>query len=213
MTVTTNLLTAAAITAVLSTASGAYAQSIDVRVTGSITPAACVPTIGGGGVIDFGVIPAASLNQTTTTALPKKTVPLSIACNAPTQVAITATDNRRDSVLSTNMWEFKYGLGTAAGVNIGEFMMFVDPGSVTVEGLPAFSIDSGNGATWYDTTVGIVTQRGLTSWSLSKGGAPVAFKNLVGSLSVNAVINKGENLTLKEEIQLDGLATLELVYL
>ncbi|MCH1996717.1 DUF1120 domain-containing protein, partial [Achromobacter xylosoxidans] len=45
-------------------ASVAQAQSIDVRVIGTITPAACIPSLAGGGVVDYGNIAASTLNQT-----------------------------------------------------------------------------------------------------------------------------------------------------
>ncbi|WP_139319892.1 DUF1120 domain-containing protein, partial [Serratia marcescens] len=54
--------------AVLATNSTAVmAESIDVKVIGTITPTACKPNFGGGGTIDYGNIQPASLSNDTFT--------------------------------------------------------------------------------------------------------------------------------------------------
>ncbi|MFJ3462009.1 DUF1120 domain-containing protein [Achromobacter spanius] len=217
MTFTKKISTAAFIAAALAAAAGAQAQSIDIRVIGTITPAACTPTIAGGGIVDFGTIPGESLNQTAVTTLPKKSVPFSITCDAPTQVAISVVDNRADSVIpgiiaTTDANNF--GLGTADGVKIGGYMMDMEQGTFTADGDSVFTTASrDSGATWLISNFGRLQKGELRSWSLTEAGAPVAFSNLAGSLAVTAAINKAESLPLTQEIQLDGLATLEMVYL
>ncbi|MDR8046030.1 DUF1120 domain-containing protein [Burkholderia cenocepacia] len=46
-----------------------YGQSVDLQVTGIITPPACMISIDGGTVFDFGSIPASSLHPDTETPL------------------------------------------------------------------------------------------------------------------------------------------------
>ncbi|WP_256590845.1 MULTISPECIES: DUF1120 domain-containing protein [unclassified Pseudomonas] len=45
------------------------ASSVDLTVTGTITPAACMPSISNGGAIDLGKISAKDLNPTTYTLI------------------------------------------------------------------------------------------------------------------------------------------------
>ncbi|CAB3743385.1 Protein GltF [Achromobacter kerstersii] len=217
MTLTKNLSTMAFTVAAITAAAGAHAQSIDVRIIGTITPAACIPVIGGGGVVDFGLIPAASLNFTTTTELPKRRVPFSITCEAPTQVAISVVDNRADSPIPNIIAPTPgavFGLGSANGANIGGYVLDMEQGSFTADGTPVFTVGSQtNGEIWLASTWGRLQGGQLRSWSLTATGAPVAFSNLSGILAVTAAVNEAQKLPLNDEIRLDGLATLEMVYL
>ncbi|MNW06548.1 hypothetical protein D3C71_2029760 [compost metagenome] len=51
------------------------------------------------------------------------------------------------------------------------------------------------------------------SWAATGTLTPVAFKTLATTLEVQAFINKASELDITKPIQLDGLATLELIYL
>ncbi|MCS3509274.1 DUF1120 domain-containing protein [Achromobacter sp. JUb104] len=217
MSLTKKLSTVAFTVGAIAAVAGAYAQSIDVRIIGTITPAACIPVIGGGGVVDFGLIPAASLNLTATTELPKRRVPFAITCEAPTRVAISVVDNRAGSQIPNIIAPTPgavFGLGSANGANIGGYVMDMEQGSFTADGTPAFTVGSQtNGEIWLASTFGRLQGGQLRSWSLTATGAPVAFTNLSGILAVTAAINEAQKLPLKDEIRLDGLATLEMVYL
>lgn len=84
-------------------------------------------------------------------------------------------------------------------------------------GAQASSIDvKVSGATW-NTGTGQGTLQNLKSvlhsWSTTTTSAPIAFKHLSGTFSVQAFLNKGSELTLTEDVPLDGSATIELVYL
>ena len=48
------------------------AESVSVTVIGTLTPAACVPTLTGDGVVDYGTLSASLLNPNTYIALPVK---------------------------------------------------------------------------------------------------------------------------------------------
>ncbi|CUI38875.1 DUF1120 domain-containing protein [Achromobacter xylosoxidans] len=216
-----------AVLAVAGTASLAgfsvQAQSIDVRVIGTITPPACVPTISGGGIIDYGNIAARTLNKTAVTQLPDRSVPFSISCDAPTQVAIAATDNRASSrvpgilnVLGVGASDnYNFGLGTVSGANVGGFALRMAQGTFTTDGVNAFTVASTNGGTsWTHVSLGMFEHTNwLTSWSGTQGGAPRAFTNLTGTMTVQTVLNRGDALPLGNDVPLDGLATLQLTYL
>ncbi|MFP2768857.1 DUF1120 domain-containing protein [Oceanisphaera sp. KMM 10153] len=219
-------ITSLSVLAVAAAASfGARAQSIDVRVTGTVTPPACVPTLVGGGVVDYGNIPVSSLNRSGFTVLPEKDVPFTIGCDAPTRVALGVVDNREAShvagipaalngayIATTN-----FGLGTVSGANVGGYVLRMRQGSFTADGTNAYTVinaTSGSGS-WANTSFGIFQPLPTfrLSWSQTQGGNPVAFSNLSGTMTVEAALNRGDALPLDNEVPLDGLATLELVYL
>ncbi|MGN7744346.1 DUF1120 domain-containing protein [Pseudomonas sp. 22526] len=203
---------------------GAQASSIEIKVTGTIIPTACTPTLAGGGTIDYGTFGSADVSQTDFTLLPEKNIAFSIVCNAPTKVALKAVDNRANTrVLGVvkkvggSPTDFSnFGLGSAAGKNIGGYVMRVTADSFTADSASVkstFSVDSGT--TWGSSTFGTLTNDGSTilSWSATSGGAPVAFTSLSGNLFLQAVLNKGSDLALTSDVSLDGSATLELIYL
>lgn len=203
---------------------GAQAQSIDVRVIGTITPAACIPSLAGGGVVDYGNIAASTLNQTTATALPVRSVAFTITCDAPTRVALRAMDNRASSavpgiiqIVSPGLTaEHTFGLGVGAGKNIGGFALQLEPGGITLDGSTAITnmASSDGGATWTGRFGGYTRHDGrMMSWATTGSTVPTAFTTMAGTLDVHTVIDKAENLTLTSDVELDGLATLELVYL
>ncbi|MFP2768856.1 DUF1120 domain-containing protein [Oceanisphaera sp. KMM 10153] len=210
----------------LATAAGAQAQSIDVRVTGTITPAACVPNLSSGGVVDYGTISGESLNMTSFNVLPEQSVPFSIVCDAPTSVAVRTVDNRAASqvadiqkaISADAQANNNYGLGTVSGANVGGYIMTMAQGAFTADGESVFTVLTNDRTaptiSWTNTT-GVLNHdaNSAFSWSATSGGNPVAFSSLNGTLAVQAVLNRGEDLPLTDEVNLDGLATLELLYL
>lgn len=202
----------------------AQASSVDVKVIGTIIPGACTPTLAGGGTIDYGNIGASELSQTAYTALDEKPVPFTISCTAPTKVAIRGVDNKSSSVVPgilsalsggrTDVYNF--GLGTVSGSNVGGYSMLMKQGTFTADGVSVVAIGSvDSGTSWVGTTLGAVQNvaTNLRSWSTTNNGVPIAFTTLTGTFAVQAVLNKGSDLPLTNDVPLDGSATLELIYL
>src|SRR3546814_3174649 len=109
-----------------------------------------------------------------------------------------------------------YGLGKAGTADIGGYAIRLLQGSFTFDGNSRFTVSSlNNGTTWSYSLSGVLVHgtTALTSWSTKSGGVPAAFKNLAGTLQVEAVLNRGSALPLGSQIDLDGSATLDLVYL
>lgn len=217
------------------------ADSVDIKVTGTIKPAACTPTITGGGTIDYGNIGLNTLSATDYTPLPEKQVDFSITCDAPAKIALKATNGRPGTAAgapdgvggfgespvglftdATGKGWGVAGLGTAEGKNIGGFGMRLAAGTVkaTVNDVEkeVFSITSADGGiTWSTSRMGNLQRSdvvGLASWgATSDDKTPVALTTLSGKLGVQAYINKTSELHPTGEIKLDGLSTIELVYL
>lgn len=95
------------------------ADSVDVKVIGTITPAACTPVLSGGGTVDYGTIKANTLSPTAYTVLDEKTLDLSITCDSPVKVAMKAINGRPD---------------TAAGVTEGTGGFAVSPVALGAKG-------------------------------------------------------------------------------
>ncbi|NIF41700.1 DUF1120 domain-containing protein [Burkholderia sp. Tr-862] len=201
----------------------AFADSFDVKVTGKIKPGACTPTLAGGGTFDYGLIGSAELSATTPTLLPVLSDSITITCDAAARVALTAQDNRAGTGAFTGNVNFfgssnsiatQFGLGSAGGKNIGAFAFRFRTNTFQADGAAVDSIYSNtSGATWV-TSNGIVNNTGgYESWAKKGQTVPVAAKVFTGTLDVQAAIDRTSNLDLSQEINLDGLATVSLVYL
>ncbi|PVZ84272.1 hypothetical protein C9426_23535 [Serratia sp. S1B] len=216
----------------------ALAESIDVKVIGTIDPTACTPTLSGGGTIDYGMIKPNTLNKDAFTTLAVKQLDFAITCDAPAKVAITATSQRGVSAVSSDgtltslgMYPglfgitgnaMTFGLGLDGAKGIGGYSMRIAAGTVMADSQSVDSIQSnGDAAHWTTTPYGmLITGTGVgagvirySSWATPGTTVPVAFTNLTGKLEVQAYINKTSELDLTKPVTLDGLATLELVYL
>jgi len=75
--------------AVFTTYSAIAADSVEVKVIGTIVPAACTPSIVGGATIDYGTIKSSTLTADNYTLLPVKHLDLAITCDAPAKVALS----------------------------------------------------------------------------------------------------------------------------
>lgn len=221
--------------AVLATSSAAMAaESLDIKVIGTITPAACVPTLSGGGTIDYGTIPPDSLKQDAFTTLDEKQINFTITCDAPTKVAVTAKSGRGASAVQQSNGSLvdmstgnngmfdginisAVGLGLDGDKGIGGYGLRLAIGTMVADGTPVDSIQSdGNTTSWSKAQTGSMfssTSQRYVSWAASGTLEPVAFTTLTGKLGAQAYINKASELDLTKPVQLDGLSTLTLVYL
>lgn len=203
------------------------ADSVDVKVIGTITPAACTPTLSGGGTVDYGNIKALSLDAANYTKLDVKTIDLAINCDAPTKVALTAINGRPNtmagavetdagatppvSLIANN----GVGLGMADSAKIGGYVIAY--GAPVADGVAVSTLYAAvNSSTWNYASVTSAYGHGTPlnmSWGDSKTKTPVAFTTLSVPLNIQAYINKASELDLTKPIQLNGLTTLEMVYL
>jgi type 1 fimbria pilin len=225
--------------AVLTAASmPAWAESVNLSVTGTIDPAACTPTLGSNGTVDYGRINASQLSAESYTQLGAKELELTINCSAPAKVAIRAVNGRVGSLAApsersaggtpapfilNNAIPTVVGLGLDGTTKIGGYA--VNLGSATVEAtngnsgnvLTLIALYSSNGSDWngVDTTSTSLYRTNTDnyiSWG-SDERTPAAFTTMTTTLQINAYINKSTALDLSKPVNLDGLTTIELVYL
>jgi len=225
--------TACALVVLTATTSVVMAESVDVKVIGTITPVACKPTLSGGGIIDYGSINPNALKKDEFTVLSEKQIDFAITCDAPAKVAIAAKSGRGASAvnndgtlteLSTNHALFGIdnvvaaGLGLDGSKGVGGYGLRLQPDMMQADGKNVDGITShGSPTSWnkgiYGTLFNAVDNQRYVSWAAMGTLTPIAFTTLSGKLDAQAYINKASELDLTKPVKLDGLATLELVYL
>ncbi|EKS7202333.1 DUF1120 domain-containing protein [Enterobacter asburiae] len=210
----------------------AFAESVDVKVNGTIIPAACTPALAGGGVVDYGNIKASTLSADDYTTLPEKEIDFSITCDALAKVALNAVNDRPGTMAGVTEGyngaattpvpvfgvssAMGVGLGLDGTAKIGGYAVRLDPAKVTADGSSVDGIKNGGaGSTDWTGSPGSVFSNAprYISWAKTGELTPVAFKVLAGKLGVQAYINKASELDLTHAIHLDGQTTLEVIYL
>lgn len=187
------------------------ASSVDLTVTGLITPSACTPSMSGGTTVDFGKISAKDLNADPLqpTQLETRTKPIVITCEAATLIAFQGTDNRAGSDYGGKGRQ--YGLGFVNGTEkLGDY--FLNLKNITADGVAGRAINSANnGSTWQLSTA--MRPNDLISVADSTAVAPIPVTVLTGDLELDTYISPTSELTMGSELTMDGSATLTVRYL
>ena len=203
----------AALAGALLIAQGAVAlaaSTVDLSLKGAITPSACTPSLSDGGVVDYGKIAAKDLSPTGTTVLPRLSLQLTVDCEAQTLFALTGRDNRLGSSIFPAL-NHMYGLGMVSGnVKLGAYQIGVfDP---VADDKPVKVITSSNGGANWSASI-YLGHEALTSFAALDGpNTPIALKTLNARLRTFAIIVPATDLTLLDEVPIDGQATLQLKY-
>ena len=186
------------------------ASTAELAVKGMIVPSACELSLSAK-TVEVGRISVKDLNQDTRTLLTPTTLTLGINCDAPTLFAMKATDNRSDSSITVS----EFGVGkTATGEHIGGYILLLDNAIAdTATVLPIYSID--NGTTWarqWNDDAWATTM--LLSIKAADGASiPILAKDTQMELSVNPFINPAKNVPIGQDTQIDGSATITVMYL
>lgn len=190
-------------------ASALAASSVDLTVTGTITPSACTPTLSSGGLVDFGKISVKDLNPDRATALTPQTVQLAITCDASTLMAFEAKDNREGSASEDYIHLFGLGLinGTEKLGNMGLGLHSPVADGVSVSTI----LSEDNGSTWRS---GFNPARdNIVSVANTGSLVPIPVQTFTSDLRVTARIAPTSGLTLTNEVSIDGSVTLTVRYL
>ncbi|MHC8312973.1 DUF1120 domain-containing protein [Pseudomonas sp. GT1P32] len=182
------------------------ASSTDLTVTGLITPNACTPTLSGGGIVDHGKFSAKDLRPDRETPLPSQTLQLAVNCDAATTFKLRGIDHRAASSTDGN----GFGLGfinTDQKLGYSE-LRSIAPMADGVSVVPLHSRD--NGSTWFRSAQ--IDALGVSSYGALGTTTPIAIKDLLTDLKVDTYIARADALDLTNEVALDGLATLEILY-
>ncbi|WP_073523168.1 DUF1120 domain-containing protein [Pseudomonas fluorescens] len=189
-------------------------DSADLRVIGTIAPAACTPTFAGGGTVDYGLISTSSLNAATATPLAKKTIDYNITCDAPISISTAFTDSRAGTAFIPGPASF--GLGMQGAATIGRYTVAHVVGSATGDGNAVVILQQNNPTRpWAATVTGDVYHDGLRTYSYGSAASPDTpgtYTTVTGTLAVTATIAPTDTLNLSETITLDGLSTMTVRY-
>lgn len=209
------------------------AQSIDIKVTGKILPSSCTPAFpSGGGVADFGTMKVASLNSTSMTPLADiKEIPVTITCEEATRVAVKFTDARDDSSptesvkIDSNFAGspfFMFGLGLYNDKKIGAYALAlyrtqgVNTNDTGESLYPMASVDAGKtwGVKGIDYLQITSNNSEIYGFSTDRSGGELSPQSKINfKVAVSATINPTNDLNVTDEVTLDGLTNVELVYL
>lgn len=184
------------------------ASTTDLSVKGLITPNACEPFITNGGVIEHGKLSIQSLAGEHFTALAPQTLQVRVQCDGQTLFALSTIDNRPGtSALDDNL----HGLGMVNGNEKLGSVAFALSNPTSDIGPVRTIISTDGGLTWEpDWYLG---HAALTAIAALDGTTPIAVKTFDANLGFHTSIAPANNLTLTDEIPLDGQATLQVKYL
>ncbi|MHA1011158.1 DUF1120 domain-containing protein [Enterobacter roggenkampii] len=199
--------------------SASASDSVDLKVTGTVTLGSCTPVFDNSGTIDYGTI--GSLDATNTTDLGVKSTKLTITCDDARTVGFTITDNASSSAIPAGIGAIAatnaFGLGTTKeGVNLGSYSIKV--ASVALDGVAGDVLTSGDaGTTWgLAPNSGLATNQSTTTWAAGIAGTDTVAaeaSTYVYDIDVDAVLQDSTTLALSEETALAGSTTFTLVYL
>ncbi|WP_333011344.1 DUF1120 domain-containing protein [Kluyvera sichuanensis] len=206
--------------ATASMSSAFAADSVDLKVTGTLVVGACTPTIDNDAVVDYGDVSVADLSATAANALGAQSTNLNIDCESAMKVGFTTADDRSDSEkVDTSMGNTAtttFGLGFTDASNatmIGGYNVAIGaPTYDSKTGSILTSTDSGS--TWSASTSATMVNAGTQIYTVGNAlGTPVAFSSAVFPLTVNASTQDTTTLNLADDTPLDGQATITLKYL
>lgn len=195
------------------------ATTADLKLIGTIVPAACAPNFTGGSTIDYGNIPAGTLNATAQTTLPEKTTKLTVTCDAPVKFAFSFVDDRSATVVTSlttipgALNEAKMGLGAADnGAKIGAYSLEISNEAADT-GTTRRLRSADAGATWVAFGGQLIPTYLYGFGDSATAAAPSAHKSISVDVRVVAAVDKTSNLPITNQIKIDGLSTFEVKYL
>lgn len=224
-----NLLKTTALVSIMLTASaGAAIDDNTLQVTGTVTPASCVPALSDGGIVDFGNTISEKLTQKDN-QLPPKTLTFTINCGHAAKVSLHMVDNNTAGhrlMVIKNAYHndddnkeaaYQFGIGkNSKGDAVGAY-------SVTIVGSPVANRDATNvivsaGGVWGDSQTHAFTNgtgvHALLSVAKPDGEiVPMAINTLEMTLRINAAVASNTDVEMTDAIDFDGSSTIVMTYL
>ncbi|KRP53442.1 DUF1120 domain-containing protein [Pseudomonas poae] len=193
----------------LSAGSAFAASPVDLNVQGSITPSACEPGLSKGGNLDLGKLSAKDLNVDTATNLQHHILQLNVKCQAATLLALEPRDNRAGS--GHDETAERFGLGLVNGnEKLGDMALALM--NATADGVASRTITSwNNGLTWHPSVYFRPAE--ILSVAVDTVNTPTPVQQLIADFYVMPRIAPSKDLTLDNEVPIDGSVTLTVKYL
>ncbi|WLH85842.1 DUF1120 domain-containing protein [Pseudomonas sp. FP2338] len=201
---------ACCLAALLCLADAHAASTVDLTVTGRVTPDACLIEFTHDGTVDHGKIPSHSLNADEFTVLPVQVLDLRVQCARPMLFALVGIDNRADS---SSAPDYFYGLGRNIHVpqeRLGSVALAYRNAVGDAQPMQVMaSIDYGE--TWSQEPNAY--PRVFMAFARVGDRQPDFIGQLTVQVQVSTAINFSQYLTLDQEVPLDGSIVLDLRYL
>lgn len=189
--------------------------AVELKVSGTIAPGACVPTFNSNGLVDYGNLAHSDLSSdpTATTPLPTKNITFEIACSSATPIATNWIDNKPANNSSPDDHNY-FGLGKdVAGNPLGRVWVQHVAGRAYGDGETLDVIHSLDKQTWFRNSWGQVSKTHYTSFAAQGELSPKAFKNYSGTLQLKPTVQATEHLDLSAAMEIEGSMTMEVNYL
>ncbi|NVZ22929.1 DUF1120 domain-containing protein [Pseudomonas costantinii] len=190
-------------------APGAFAaSSTDLSVTGVITPSSCTPSLSGGGIVDHGKLAGKDLDVLLPTPLQVAEMALEVHCEGRTLFTLTTVDNRAGS---SAINPDHHGLGMVnEDQKLGSVALAVLEPMADNTAVQTITSRDG-GTTWAPSSY--LGHAALTSFAATAAPqTPVALQDLTARLHASTVIAPAGDLSLQDELPIDGHVTLQLKY-
>ncbi|EKK4015716.1 DUF1120 domain-containing protein [Cronobacter sakazakii] len=195
-------------------------DSVDLKVTGTLSLTACTPTFDNGGVIDLGHIPIQSMalvdngKAYEASAAQHKKVNLTITCSADTRLGFTITDNQEGTIPASLASDYlaTYGFGKSPdNKEIGLYQLYEY--SEQIDGVDAWLLFSeNNGETWGKAHA-LNHENALFGFSNKDEYVPASGKVFNLKLDTAYYFEKSVVESVVDEMDFQGSATFSLVYL
>lgn len=184
------------------------ASTTDLSVSGSITPSSCTPSLSNGGIVDHGKLTSKNLDSQLPTRLPPGDLQLEVDCEGPTLFTLTTLDNRAGTSAVIAAY---HGLGTVnddqklGSVGFGIFEAQADNSAVVT------IMSRNNGASWGPSSY--LGHAALTAFATPDDPyTPIALQHLSARLRASTIIAPATDLTLLDELPIDGHVTMQITY-
>ncbi|EKY3091026.1 DUF1120 domain-containing protein [Cronobacter dublinensis] len=205
----------------LALASGAQAaDTVELKVTGTLVNGACTPVIENGGVIDLGHIPVKNMTAEGTQGYypaqyQHKKVSLDITCTTAMNIGFNIVDNKPGTVPdSFSTFSGVYGMGkTSDDKKIGVYQLYYNQATVDgVTGKVIYAVD--HGSVWKDAAA-LNHGNGEYTYSFADAASNVPKSGKDFSMKIDTTYYFDKTLVdnLQDDIPFDGSATFSLVYL
>lgn len=188
-------------------------SSVDLFVKGKILPGSCNINVSNN-TVNLGDMLAGELSQDSVNKLNDGKADFAIDCIAPTLVAMRPIDNRAGTAYNGDNDHEAFGMGLdSAGNRIGHFKMYMNI-SATYGLTPIGSYNGG--ASWMEGIYFSPVKKTLHAAGKNKDGVlevqPIT--SVTGHFGFNNMrLAPMKDLSLGDEVKIDGHATIELVYL
>ena len=191
------------------------AASVDLSISATTHPAACDIRLDNGGKVDYGTLQHGDLNPDSSreTLLPARTIGWQINCGYAVPIALQWTDNHQAYGSHPHGTHY-FSMGKdARGAPIGSMELFYGDATVA-DGHTVAAISRPLGSdNWIANLDGIVDNRFVLAFAAPGTALVGAFASYSGQLSLTTRIAPLDSLDRTRVIQLDGSATVEIIYL